>query len=101
MEDILEEIVGDIIDESDQEEAHINQIGKNEWIADGDANIEELNKITGVKLSYPEHQSISLLILEKLQEFPNLGEKIKYEGFEFQVKKMSKKKIEEILISKI
>lgn len=101
MEDILEEIVGDIVDESDREEAHITQIGKNEWIATGDATIEEVNEIIGIELDYPEHQTVSLLILEKLHEFPNLGEKIKYENLEFQVKKMSKKKIEEVLITKI
>ncbi len=101
MEDILEEIVGDIVDESDREESHITQIGKNEWVASGDATIEEVNEIIGIELDYPEHQTVSLLILEKLHEFPNLGEKIKYENLEFQVKKMGKKKIEEVLITKI
>lgn len=101
MEDILEEIVGDIVDESDREEAHITQIGKNEWVASGNATIEEVNEIIGIELNYPEHQTVSLLILEKLQGFPNLGEKIEYESLEFQVKKMSKKKIEEVLITKL
>ncbi len=101
MEDILEEIVGDIVDESDREEGHITAIGKNEWLATGDATIEEVNEAVGIELDYPEHQTVSLLILEKLEGFPNLGEKIEYESLEFQVKKMSKKKIEEVLITKL
>ncbi len=101
LEDILEEIVGDIVDESDREEGHITAIGKNEWIATGDATIEEVNAIIGIELDYPEHQTVSLLILEKLHEFPNLGEKIEYENIELQVKKMGKKKIEEVLITRI
>ena len=44
MEDILEEIVGDIVDEQDREEKLIRKIGKNEWEASGEADIEELNE---------------------------------------------------------
>lgn len=101
LEDILEEIVGDIVDESDQEKSQITAVGKNEWIVTGKATIEEINEATGVKLNYPEHQSVSLLILEKLQNFPRLGERIEFGKLEFQVKKMSKKKIEEVLITKL
>ena len=100
MEDILEEIVGDIVDEQDKEEDKIKKIGKNEWIAEADISIEEINEALNIELSFPEHQSLSLLILEELQSFPRLGEKLKYEGLELQVKKMSKKKIEEVLITK-
>ena len=101
LEDILEEIVGDIIDESDQEQSRVTTIGKNEWLASGEATIEELNEATGIELDYPEHQTVSLLILEKLQNFPRLGERIEYGKLAFQVKKMTKKKIEEVLITKI
>lgn len=100
MEDILEEIVGDIVDESDREESRITAIGKNEWLANGEATIEEVNEAIGFELDYPEHQTISLLILEKLEGFPHLGQYIEYGKLEFQVKKMSKKKIEEVIIIK-
>lgn len=101
MEDILEEIVGDIVDESDREESNVTAIGKNEWTATGDATIEEINDALGIELDYPEHQTVSLLILEKLQGFPRLGERIEYDIIELQVKKMGRKKIEEILITKL
>lgn len=100
LEDILEEIVGDIVDEQDLEEDKIKKIGKSEWLASADATIEEVNELLNIELNYPEHHSISLLILEKLQGFPSLGQRIEYENLELQVKKMSKKKIEEVLITK-
>lgn len=100
MEDILEEIVGDIVDEQDKEEDKIKKIGKNEWLAEADITIEEINEALDVELDYPEHQTLSLLILEKLQSFPSLGERIMFENLELQVKKMSKKRIEEVLITK-
>jgi putative hemolysin len=101
MEDILEEIVGDIVDESDQEKDRIIQIGKNEWVATGEATVEEVNRAVGEKMHYPEHKTVSLLILEKLQGFPHLGERIELGNLSFQVRKMTKKKIEEILITKL
>ena len=101
LEDILEEIVGDIVDESDQEESRVTAIGKNEWLAAGDATIEEVNEATGIELDYPEHQTVSLLILEKLQNFPHLGQRIEHGKLEFQVKKMTRKTIEEVLITKL
>lgn len=100
-EDILEEIVGDIVDEQDRDEKLIQAIGKNQWEADGEATIEEVNDAAEVDLEYPEHQTVSLLILEQLNRFPKLGEKIAFENLIFQIKEMSKKKIEKVLITKL
>ncbi len=91
LEDILEE----------QEVNKVQSMGRNEWLIDASATIEEINESTGLTIEYPVHQSLSLLILEELQGFPNLGQKIEYGNVELQIKKMSKKKIEEVLISKL
>jgi len=101
LEDILEEIVGDIIDEQDRELKKVYRIDKNTWEALGDATIERINEELQIELNYPEHQTISLLILEQLHRFPKQGEKILYENLIFQVKAMSHKKIEKVLISKL
>lgn len=101
MEDILEEIVGDIVDEQDREQKMVFPIGKNEWEAHGDATIEMINNALGVKLGYPEHQTVSLLILEQLHRFPKQGEKIAYENLILQVTELTKKKIERLHLSKL
>ena len=101
MEDILEEIVGDIVDEHDKEEKTIFPVGKNEWEMSAETSIEDINEALDIELSYPEHQTIGLLILETLNRFPKQGEKIEYEGLEIQVKVMGKKKIETVVITKL
>lgn len=101
LEDILEEIVGDIMDEHDHEESQITAIGKSEWEASGEATIEEINEALDVELNYPEHQTISLLILEKLERFPKKGEKVQHENLLIQIKEMHPKKIEKVLITKL
>ena len=101
LEDILEEIVGDIVDEHDREENGIVSIGKNEWEVDGDTTIEEINEVLKIELDYPEHNTVGLLILEKLQGFPHKGEKIEHENLMIKVTEMGKKKIEKVLITKM
>ena len=101
LEDILEEIVGDIADEHDREDKGILSIGKNEWEVDGDTIIEDINEALNVEIKYPEHKTISLLILEQLQGFPNEGERIQYDGLSIQVKEMGEKKINKVIITKL
>lgn len=101
MEDILEEIVGDIIDEQDREEKMITSIGKNEWEVSGDATIDTINKALDIELDYPDHQTISLLILEQLKRFPKLGEKLNVENLIIKVKEMSRKRIEKVQITRL
>ena len=98
LEDILEEIVGDITDEQDLEEKTVRKLDNTTWEADGDATIEEINEELDIELDYPEHQTISLLILEKLKRFPTQGEKINYENLELQVNEMGKNIIEKVVI---
>jgi CBS domain containing-hemolysin-like protein len=101
LEDILEEIVGEIVDEHDRELKKIHKVEKNTWEAMGDATIEEINEALDIEIPYPEHQTISLLILEKLQDLPRQGQKINYDHLLIQVKSMSRNKINSILISKL
>jgi len=99
LEDILEEIVGEIADEQDRDYKKVESIGKNEWVASGEATIEEINEALDVEIDYPEHKTISLLILEKLQGFPREGERITYGNLSMQVKEMGNKKIDKVLLT--
>ena len=101
LEDILEEIVGDIADEEDISDITVRKIGKNQWEANGDATIEELNKALKTEIAYPEHETISLLILEQVHGFPKKGEKIIYGNLQIQVIEMGKNRIEKVCITKL
>jgi len=101
MEDILEEIVGDIADEQDREQKTVHRIENNVWKTDGGTTIEDVNEELNIELDYPEHKTIALLILEKLGRFPKRGEKIHYQSILMQVTEMTKKKISEVQITKL
>jgi putative hemolysin len=101
LEDILEEIVGEIVDEIDEEKTRLHKIDNVTWETPGDTPIEDVNDVLGIQLDFPEHQTVGLLILKELNRFPKHGEKIPYHGVEFQVKDMSRKKIEKVIITKL
>ncbi len=100
MEDILEELVGDIVDESDIENVLIKKVGPHAWILSGEAEIEDVNAAIGLELEAPEHKTISYLILEKHQEIPEVGEKIELKNAELLVEKVSDNKIQVVRLLK-
>ena len=83
LEDALEELVGEIVDESDKEvEPHIQPMGENEWIILGKAEIWEVNEM--LPLNIPEsdaYDTFSGYILYVIDRLPNEKEEIQLDGF--------------------
>jgi len=105
MEDLLEEIVGEIEDEYDIDGFPVKIIDDNNFIAEGNTSIKELNKIlnTDIDEFSKDFDTLSGFIIYKLQRMPiqGLKETIKYENVEFTIRKIEKNKIKEVLIKKI
>lgn len=76
IEDLLEEIVGEIQDEYDVEEPLIQQPAPDMWIVDARVSIDDLNSETGLHLSTDEGDSVGGLVYEKLGKIPNVGDSI-------------------------
>ena len=101
LEDVLEEIIGEIYDETDKEERPIRKIGKGIWLVKGTAEIELLNKRLKIKIKEPEDSNIvSGLILDKIGRIPKKNEKIIFENMTIQIEKMDHHRIEEVKITK-
>lgn len=77
VEDIVEEIVGEIEDEYDRNTPTIEKIGQNEYMVDGFMSIEDINEELNTKLFSENHETISGLIIEKLGYIPEENEKKK------------------------
>ncbi|SLM27472.1 conserved membrane hypothetical protein [Desulfamplus magnetovallimortis] len=87
MEDVLEEIVGEIIDETDHFDPHIVKLNGGKWIVLGKTDIDELNK--KLELSIPEsndYDTFSGFILDKIGRIPKVGETIKIGKYAVTVK---------------
>ena len=102
MEDILEEIVGDIYDEYDKIEKKYEKIDNLTYIFDGETPIYEVEKILDIKLPEGDYDTLSGYLLENLERIPDEKEKpiFKTEKAVFKVEKCKENKILKVRIKK-
>lgn len=104
LEDVIEEIFGEINDEFDEPNEAIKNIGQNKYSTIGTLLLQDFINYFNLSQDYfHEHEKIETLaglILEIKNDFPKNNETIIYKDFKFTIKKMSKTKIEEIIIEK-
>lgn len=98
LEDLLEEIVGEIRDEyDDNEEDFIKEIGPYEYLVEGSTNLEEINDRLDLDLSSDDYDSVGGLIIEHLDRLPEAGDEITTEdGIRMIVEKLDKNRIEQV-----
>ena len=102
MEDLLEEIVGNIYDEYDECDDEDVKISETTWKIKGSTSLDDLSD--KFDIDFPDdldYDTISGLILEKIQRIPNDGEKFEIEAFGMKIKveKVESRKIEEVIIT--
>ncbi len=96
LEDLLEEIVGEIRDETDPEEPGIIKVKKDEWIVPGKAEIDEVNEQLPMEIpDSPEYDTFSGFVLSRIGRIPREKEKIPIGDFEVTVRKMDGNRIVE------
>lgn len=85
LEDVLEELVGEIVDETDLPEEPLIRISRNEVIADGALDLREINYAFNVSLPQLEHRSLNGFIIEELGYVPEKGETLERHGVRIDV----------------
>ena len=80
VEDLLEEIVGDIEDESDREKARVRRVGEREWIAVGHAEREHVEAAIGLVLPDGDFETVAGYILTITGRIPKVGEQVETDG---------------------
>ena len=106
MEDLLESIVGEIEDETDHEDADIQELSKDTYLVDGGTAIEDVEKVIGVSLDIEDDSdsdTVAGWILEQLGSIPKSGDQIVLpagNGFEVSVQEIEEHRISKVLIRK-
>ncbi len=86
LEDILEEIVGEITDEFDLDPAHpLRRTDAGDWIVDGGMTIRDLNRETDWNLPDEEANTVAGLVIHEAQSIPTAGQVFSFHGFRFEV----------------
>ena len=102
MEDILEEIVGNIFDEYDEEEAFIKSKGKDSYEIDGLTPLDELGETLDIDFSDLEFETLNGLMISKLEHIPAEHEdfEMDFNGYNFKILAVENKIIKRVLVSK-
>ena len=100
LEDILEELVGEIYDEHDEEINYYKQIDENVFIVDGNANLVDTFEYLSVKNADEfESTTLSGWVIEMLGEIPHAGKKLEYKHLNFEVLKSTVKRVLQVKIT--
>ncbi len=102
LEDALEELVGEIRDETDKEEPLMVRQKNKDWIVLGKADIDEVNATIGMNIpDSTEYDTFSGFVLEQIGRIPQENEKLSIENFEIVVKSMDGNRIKEYIVRSV
>jgi len=98
MEDIIEEIIGDIQDEFDHETEDIVKLGEGVWLCDARVNLEFLAETTNLVLPVDDFDTLGGFVFDLFGKIPVKNEKIEYKNYNFIIQEMDGHKINLIKI---
>ncbi len=104
MEDILEEIVGDILDEYDEAEAHIEETeNADEYIIEGITPLDELEERFGISFHEDEFETLNGFLISKMEKIPEDNEEfsIEVDGYSFGILSVENRMIKSVLVKKL
>lgn len=98
MEDILEEIVGEIYDEYDKEQAKYKKIDENTYLIEGNVAIYDVEKILGIEIEEGEYDTLAGYLIEQLGKIPKENEKpvVETKDATYKIEKVKERKIIEV-----
>jgi CBS domain containing-hemolysin-like protein len=101
LEDVIEEIVGEISDETDKVESHIVPLSESEWLVLGKTEIEEVNEALGMNIpDIREYDTFSGYILDRIGKIPAVNEEIILDDFRVVVKQIDGNRIREYIVKR-
>ena len=102
MEDIIEEVMGDIDDEYDKEEPEIQKIDDMTYVMDGRMDLDDIDEEIGINLESDNSETIGGFIIDILGEIPDendVGKEIDLENYRFRIDSIRERRIEQITMN--
>jgi CBS domain containing-hemolysin-like protein len=100
MEDLMEEIVGDILDEYDLGEAQIVEKGPHDYLVSGDAEVEKVEELFDLDIAEDDYITVGGLITHHLGRLPKQGERIQIKGLQLEILEVDQKRIKKLRVKK-
>ena len=97
LEDIVEELVGEIQDEYDEEKPIVDQVSELEFIVDASATLHDVNEFLPVELpESSDYDTISGLVSELFNKIPDVGDRKSFYGYQFTILKKTQQNVESV-----
>lgn len=100
LEDVLEEIVGDIQDEHQHENPEVQPVGENAWLIDGGLTLDDLDRALGISLPTDEAETVAGYVQWRAGAVPAPGEEITADGYTLRVESMEGRRIRSVLLTR-
>lgn len=103
MEDILEEIVGNILDEYDEDEHFIQAVDENTWIMEGMTPLEDVSDVLGIDFEEEEYDTLNGFLISLLDRIPQEDEELvgEYENYRFVILSVENKMIQSVKVERV
>jgi CBS domain containing-hemolysin-like protein len=101
LEDLLEELVGEIADEYDREEPAVVEVGEGVYRVSGRASIDDVNELLDIELPDEEWDTIAGFVLDLFGKIPVAGEEAAFNGLSFKAEVVQGRRIAKILITRV
>ena len=101
VEDLVEEIVGEIRDEYDAEEQSIQQVSDDEAIVDGRVSIDELNDMFELQIHKDDFDSVGGFIVNELGRMPTVGDSVRFNGVNLKVLSVTGRRIRKVRVVRV
>ncbi len=101
LEDLLEELVGEITDEYDRDEPAVVEIGDGRYRVSGKASIDDVNELLEVELPDEEWDTVAGLVLDLFGRIPKGGEGVAFQGLRFTAEQVQGRRIAKVLIERV
>ena len=98
LEDCLEELVGEIVDEYDTEEATVERLPNGDYLVDGGTSIDDLNDLLHVNLPNEDWDTIAGFVFGTLEHVPEPGEAVEFDGWRFVAEEVEGRRIRRIRV---
>jgi CBS domain containing-hemolysin-like protein len=101
IEDLLEELVGEITDEYDRAEPSIAQVGEGAYRVSGKTPIDDVNELLGTDLPDEEWDTVAGLVLDLFGKIPEEGEETTFQGLRFRAEQVNGRRVVTVLITRL
>ncbi len=99
LEDCLEELVGEIVDEHDTDEAEVERLSNGDYLVEGGMAIEDLNELLDIRLPDDDWETIGGFLFSTLEHVPEVGESVDFDGWRFHAHEVEGRRVRRLRVS--